>query len=270
MKLYTDTGNFQTLKILVAAEVGGVKLEIVTVKSDEKVVPYLSNNKLPVLEVAPQKFIFTTNAASRFLLCQSQTEDNESLVDQWLDWESACLFPTVFLYLHSSIGHSKVDDSLLQATRNFLSHLDKELNGKQNLCAEQVATADIAVWATLYPLLQGKYAVKGWEKDFPKVSTWFMSLSSQPSFQQAVKTVYGPKADTSVLKQSLTAQPAPYQVKQSHQKAPVQSQTSKSKEESQTVAEKVVAAPDEIEAAKLAWDIGKRKCPKPVKRVHPM
>ena len=36
MKLYTDTGNFQTLKILVAAEVGGVKLEIVTVKSDGK------------------------------------------------------------------------------------------------------------------------------------------------------------------------------------------------------------------------------------------
>lgn len=270
MKLYTDPGNFQTLKVLVAAEVGGVKLEIVTVKSDEKVVPYLSNNKLPVLEVAPQRFIFTTNAASRFLLCQSQTEDNESLVDQWLDWESACLFPTVFLYLHSCIGHSKVDDSLLQGTRNFLSHLDKELNGKQNLCGELETTADIAIWATLYPVLQGKYAIKGREKDFPKVNTWFMSLSSQPSFQQSVKAVYGPKADTSVLKQSITTQPAPYQVKQSHQKAQVQTQTSKSKEEPQTVAEKVVAAPDEIEAAKLAWDIGKRKCPKPIKRVHPI
>ena len=36
MKLYTDPGNFQTVKILVAAELGGDKLEIVTVKSDGK------------------------------------------------------------------------------------------------------------------------------------------------------------------------------------------------------------------------------------------
>ena len=39
MKVFTDLGNFQTLKILVAAEIAGVKLEVKTVKSEGKYLP---------------------------------------------------------------------------------------------------------------------------------------------------------------------------------------------------------------------------------------
>ena len=56
------------------------------------VVKYLSERKLPVLEVFPDKFLFSSNAAARYLLCETVKEDNESAVDQWLDWESACLY----------------------------------------------------------------------------------------------------------------------------------------------------------------------------------
>jgi len=36
MKLYTDTGNFQALKLLLAAELAKVKLEVKDVKSEGK------------------------------------------------------------------------------------------------------------------------------------------------------------------------------------------------------------------------------------------
>jgi hypothetical protein len=58
----------------------------------ERVVKYLSERRLPVLEVHPDKFLFSCNAAARFLLSDVVVEENESAVDQWLDWESACLF----------------------------------------------------------------------------------------------------------------------------------------------------------------------------------
>ena len=40
----------------------------------------------------------------------------------------------MFPFLVGCVGQGKVDDQLLQGTKNFLSHLDKELKGKQTLC----------------------------------------------------------------------------------------------------------------------------------------
>lgn len=54
-------------------------------------VPYLSSNRLPVLEVHPGKFVFSTNASAQLLLGASE-EGNQSAVDQWLDWEAASLY----------------------------------------------------------------------------------------------------------------------------------------------------------------------------------
>ena len=71
-------------------------------------VPYLQTNKLPVLELEPEKFLFSSNAAARYLLSLSLTETNESAVDQWLEWESACLFVSfsgVFFFLFFFIPH---------------------------------------------------------------------------------------------------------------------------------------------------------------------
>ena len=40
----------------------------------------------------------------------------------------------------------------------------------------------------------------GWEGDYSAVSSWFSSLSSQPTFQQGITAVYGKTPDTKVLK----------------------------------------------------------------------
>jgi len=54
-----------------------------------------------VLEVFPERFVFSVNAGARLILANVIQEENESAVDQWLDWESACLlvgiwFPAFF------------------------------------------------------------------------------------------------------------------------------------------------------------------------------
>ena len=45
--------------------------------------------------------MFSVNAGARLILANVIQEENESAVDQWLDWESACLlvgiwFPAFF------------------------------------------------------------------------------------------------------------------------------------------------------------------------------
>ncbi|KAL4234118.1 hypothetical protein ACF0H5_005771 [Mactra antiquata] len=273
MKLYTDPGNFQTLKLLISAEIGKKTVDIQEVKSEDHVVPYLSSNKLPVLEVYPNKYLFSCNAAGRFLL--SQDEDNESAVDQWLDWESACLYPSVFSYLAAYANSNKVDNELAQNVKTLLKHLDNELKGKETIVGDNITIADVALWSTLYPLWKGKFVLKGCDNDFQVVNGWFTSLSDHPAFQKAVSVIF--KGDDSVaMKTSLTQQPAPLRhiedsKKQPVQKQQVQKQTNKQKDDTvSSVPEKVIASPEEVSAATEAWLNGTKLCPTPVKRQHPI
>lgn len=50
-----------------------------------------------MLEVIPEKYVFSVNAAARLILATVVQEENESAVDQWLDWESACLLVRISL-----------------------------------------------------------------------------------------------------------------------------------------------------------------------------
>ncbi|XP_060596345.1 methionine--tRNA ligase, cytoplasmic-like [Ruditapes philippinarum] len=268
MKLYTDEGNFQTLKLFVAGEISNVPLEVIYVNSDERVVKYLSERRLPVLEVHPDKFLFSCNAAARFLLSDVVVEDNESAVDQWLDWESACLFPSVFSYLLTSVEKNKTDDSLIQNVKSHIKHLDTELKGKEYIAGEQLTVADIAIFATLYPAFSGKLAIKGFGTEFPAAQKWLSALSVKPEFQMAVKAVYR-EGDIAVLKDSLTKQSAPLRHKEVQLKQQIQKQPSKTKEEP-AVSEKVIADPVEVEAATKAWLNGKKVCPEPLERKHPI
>ncbi|KAH3776086.1 hypothetical protein DPMN_177499 [Dreissena polymorpha] len=271
MKLYTDAGNFQALKIFISAEIAKEKLEFQEVKHEARVVPYMSSHKLPVLEVYPEKFIFSSNAAARLILARSVTEENPSAVDQWLDWESACLLPAVFPYLQSVIVQGKMDESLVQGIQKFLAFLDGELKGKEMLTGSQLTVADVAVWSTLFPVFTGKSALPGYQSHFPILLTWFTKLANQGEFQR-VSQAMCKGGDTSSLKGSLTIQPTPLRVAETaNQKEAVQKQTSKAKEDTtQAAPEKIVASPEEIQAATLAWLKGKKLCPEPLKRVHPV
>ncbi|KAL3859984.1 hypothetical protein ACJMK2_010161 [Sinanodonta woodiana] len=270
MKLYTDHGNFQTLKIIVASEISGVKLEIVHTKSDEKVVTYLSSCKLPALEVHPEKFLFSANAAARYLTNLSWKETDPSALDQWLEWESAVLLPIVFPYLVSLIGQGKTEEHQLTCIHGYLEHLDTELNGRQAFCGDQVTVADIVLWSSLYPVLNGKFCLKGWESQYKHLQAWNSHLANLQPFKAAVKIVLGDR-DTSVLKASLLAQPVPQRAKDVGQAGQQRQKQGKgAPEEVQVNVEKPTATDEEITEAIAAWTTGHSLCPKPRIRRHPI
>ena len=65
--------------------------------------------------------------------CYKQGKGTEAL-QKFYHLLMCFLQPTVFPFLVSCVGQGKVDDQLLQGTKTFLAHLDKELKGKHTLC----------------------------------------------------------------------------------------------------------------------------------------
>ncbi|KAJ8307320.1 hypothetical protein KUTeg_015404 [Tegillarca granosa] len=274
MNIHTDPGNFQTVKIIIASNISGTQLKFVERKHEDKVVPYLSHNVLPVLEVYPNKFLFSPNSAVRYLL-----PEDDIIVEQWLEWESSQLQPVLFPYLLAAVGHNKVETDLLNRITKITQSISTlELKGKQYLSKVGLSSADVVVWSSLYPILTpGKGCIKDWEKQYPNIKSWFEALSQTQPFQSGLDFVYK-GSGTDALKSSLLAQRPSLQLPkdqvkmQSTEAAKKVSKPSKAAdttqaEEQQSVPEKAVT-PEELKAAANAWKTG--KCLKPVERVHPI
>lgn len=285
MKLHTNPGNFNSLKLFAAAELSGVEVEVVERKHEDKVVPYLASNLLPVLEVFPGKYIFSVGAATRYLLSgQPHAPDDEAILDRWIEWDGNQLQPSLVPYLVSAIGHNKPDAFLLTQVQAQLKLLNTELKGRQTLTQSGITAADVTLWGSLYPVLKpGKANIKGWETLYPNVKSWFCGVEEEPAVQKAVSVVVKAK-DTSVFKDSLLAQPVPRSPpcpsvsksdksvadpdkKNKQQGKPEKMETEPA--ESQVLSAKPVTS-EELSAALKAWNSGKAAWPKPRIRVHPV
>ncbi|XP_063424001.1 methionine--tRNA ligase, cytoplasmic-like isoform X3 [Mytilus trossulus] len=278
MKLYTEKGNLNTLKLLAAAEESGIKLEVIEKKHGEKVVPYLTANVLPVLEVYPGKFLFSPNSATRYI-SNKKAEETDADVDKWLEWESSQLQPVLYPYLVSVIGSGKPETGLLIHIQTLLKSLNGDLKGKKFLSEVGLSAADFVLWGSLYPLLAGKFVLKGWEGLYPKIKGWFTAMCDLPSCQKAVTLVIT-NGDTASLKESLLSQPAPLPLPhlknieklekvKVDDKVKVKVEKAAEPEEIQVISQKAVTK-EELSAAVDAWNSGKSKCPKPLKRKHPI
>ncbi|OWF40602.1 Methionine--tRNA ligase, cytoplasmic [Mizuhopecten yessoensis] len=285
MKLHTNPWNFNSLKLLAAAELSGIKLEVVERKHDDKVVPYLTRNTLPVLEVFPNKFLFSVGAATRYLLNQqSLSPEDDSTVDRWLEWDSNQLQPSLVPYLVSVIGQNKPDAFLLSQIQTLLKLLNTELKGRQTLTKTGITAGDITLWGSLYPIFKpGKASIKGWEGLYPNIKAWFCRVEEEPAVQKSISVVVGGK-DTGVFKDSLLAQPVPLSpptpsslkpdkvVADSNKKQ--QSKGKPEKMEADPAESQILAArpvtPEELAAAVKAWNSGKGSSPKVRERVHPV
>ncbi|XP_060077335.1 methionine--tRNA ligase, cytoplasmic-like [Ylistrum balloti] len=285
MKLHTNPGNFNSLKLLAAAELSGTKLEVVETKHDDKVVPYLSRNSLPVLEVFPSKFLFSVGAATRYLLKQqSLSPEDDSTVDRWLEWDSNQLQPLLVPYLVSTIGQNKADAFLLSQIQTLLKLLNAELKGRQTLTKVGITAGDLNLWGSVYPIFKpGKACIKGWEGLYPNIKAWFSGIEEEPAVQKSITVVVRGK-DTIVFKESLLAQPVPVSLPSPSTVKPEKCTASSSKKqqgknkpekmeaepaESQILAARPVT-PEELAAAVKAWNSGKASCPKVRERVHPI
>lgn len=282
MKVYSDHGNIHTLKIAIAAELAGEKTSFVETKQDEKVVPYLSHSKLPVLELDDGQFLHSANAACRYVLAKCGVDVDSLMVDQWLEWEATELQPVLWPYLVTSIGQGKPDQKLAEAVRELLSEMNESLHHRDYLVRDQISAADIVMWSALFPALCDNAVLKGWSDQFQNISNWFNKLSQHPAFQTGFTQVTSGKG-ISAFKASLLAQPAPLpinllarslkqtvKVEQKTEEAGKEQKTDTAKGEECTESTEKVLTQGEIAAASDAWLHGKAKVATPRQRTVPV
>ncbi|XP_050404697.1 methionine--tRNA ligase, cytoplasmic isoform X2 [Patella vulgata] len=182
MKIISDRGNFQSIKLLIAAKTSCIDVKFTVVKPNELIVPYLTEHKLPILEVKPDKYLFSVNAAVRLLLTSTGIESNSMEIDEWLEWESSQLLPCVLSVLFGMVElntkNGKHPESVLQP---ILNHLNLYLHNRKYIVGDKLSSADVAIFGTVYPLMMALLL-----KDFSNITSWSQRLLTTSSFQDAV------------------------------------------------------------------------------------
>ncbi|KAL5009862.1 hypothetical protein ScPMuIL_012167 [Solemya velum] len=278
MKLHTDVGNFQTLKLFISAELTATNLDIVKRKNDDCIVPYLTTSRLPVLEVYPGKFLFSVNSAARFLFEKTKASPTDvAAVDYWLEWEATRLQPVLHPYLVSVVGHNKPDESCLALVFKHLNEVDKQLNGKTFLSGTEVTAADVVLWAAVHPVLSGHAHITDCASQFKHLNAWFGNLSSITAFKTAVNRMTE-GADAAAFKASLLSQPTTHPQTVVKNKTPSAASSVPPKtggpssaaiEETQSLSEKNFTA-KELSDAVEAWVNGVDDCPRPRQLANPI
>ncbi|XP_040278145.1 methionine--tRNA ligase, cytoplasmic-like [Bufo bufo] len=142
MKLYVSDGNPHGLKVLAAAGLWAGGVEIQRLQQEEKVVPFLSQAKLPALELTNGNYLFSANAICRYFLLAAG-KDQDDLNNQWLEWEAAELQPVISAALYANIVQGKKKEETLATVGTQLGHISQSLAKKPYLTGDAVSVADI-------------------------------------------------------------------------------------------------------------------------------
>lgn len=199
--LYTYGGNFRALKVLVAANYSGVKVDVdpkfvfgETNKSDafRKKFPV---GKVPAFESKDGKTLLSESDAIAYFVSDDtlrggKGEAERAQVLQWILFAQTELLPGICGWLFPSLSimpFNKEQVARAKAeTERCLSSLDQYLNTRTYLVGEGVTLADISVFATLTDLYKSLLDNET-KKPFVNVNRWFDTVLNQPKVQEALK-----------------------------------------------------------------------------------
>ncbi|KAK8786544.1 hypothetical protein V5799_023681 [Amblyomma americanum] len=206
MKLYDCGHNFYGIKTAIFVEITGEDLPTVTANSKDKVVPYLSRPKLPVLKLEDGTTLFNANAICRFLW--EKSGKNAVLIEdeEWCEWEAVKLQPTIAATLLEHIQHGKVDNSLKTVLKALLKHIDGFISQHSTLTknSQGVGFADVILWSSILPLKTVDSLFSEMVGPCKSLCRWFDQLEASASLQKAIKLVL-PKEGCNGFKESLSA-----------------------------------------------------------------
>uniref|UniRef100_A0A2K6SY97 Methionine--tRNA ligase, cytoplasmic n=1 Tax=Saimiri boliviensis boliviensis TaxID=39432 RepID=A0A2K6SY97_SAIBB len=249
MRLFLSEGSPGSLPVLAAAgrARGRAELLISTVGPEDCVVPFLTQPKVPVLQLDSGNYLFSTSAICRryFFLLSGWEQDD--LTNQWLEWEATELQPALSAALYYLVVQGKKGDDVLGSVRRALTHIDHSLR-RQNcpfLAGETESLADIVLWGALYPLLQDPAYLP---EELSALHSWFQTVSTQEPCQRAAETV---------LKQQGVLALRPYLQKQP-QPSPAEGRTVTNEPEEEELA---TLSEEEIAMAVTAWEKGLESLP---------
>lgn len=176
MKLFTNSGNSSTLKVLISANHSKTNLELEVVEIDDA--RFQKPRRLPVLESDDGDHIFSTNSAAHLVFSPENIKQKFD-VDSWLEWEAVKLQPTLI----KCIG-SKYDSVSLS---KLLDKLDKVFSKQPYLVeGDLISVCDISVWCTLYPILTDSKLSSSFSNKYSNVDKWFKKLHQTSEFKEAL------------------------------------------------------------------------------------
>ncbi|KAL1513916.1 hypothetical protein ABEB36_003254 [Hypothenemus hampei] len=239
MKKFTINGNENnpaTLKVIVANNFRKDKCEVKIASSNGD-----NSEFLPHLVVnSSEDYVFMPNAALWILL--QPPKELTKKVREFLEIEATVLAPLLATILGTT---NKLEASKKHSVLQVLGIINSQLNSSKFLVKDTLTIADIAIFSTLYPVLK----VETWTREFllelTALQTWLSYLELLPEFKDGISKVFCQKissgqvteqSNLDLLKTQLSAKGV--------------------------VSETVVVTPEELNAAKLAWNKLKNQLPK--------
>ncbi|KAK3757029.1 hypothetical protein RRG08_041805 [Elysia crispata] len=265
MKVYTDNGNFQCLKIQIAAQVTGTKIELVKVKHNECVAPFSRHSKLPILEVKERTF-FSPNTAAKYIFLKANKIKDEDAENVFLDWECSELLPLVVAYL---LGQGRKDQTVTNRLASALQHLGTSLSKSKFLTGDILSVSDVCVFSTLSLLLGQKNCNLLVER--VNIQRWCQDMSSNIAVQSVLNEFMSPASAQEEFKASLTSQTFTPVTSTTNIENPgversISLKNSISSEDQTT--EKV--SQEDLDAVFKAWQTERKDYPKPRVREYPV
>ncbi|XP_013136733.1 PREDICTED: methionine--tRNA ligase, cytoplasmic isoform X2 [Papilio polytes] len=175
MKVYTNHGNTGTLKVLIAAQLAGKRVE-------KCLASFEGPQALPLLEVDDLLTFFSSNAAVQYLFPTLDLSENGQC-QQMLEWEATRLQPAVMALLSGKA----VAADLRQVLQASLQMLDKLLQKNKYILGEKLSAADISIWSTLYPVCFDESHKQTYITGCDNIVRWNTNLASAKAIQEAVQ-----------------------------------------------------------------------------------
>ncbi|NP_001079984.1 methionine--tRNA ligase, cytoplasmic [Xenopus laevis] len=255
MKLFVGEGNPQGVKVLAAAALWAQHVQIDRLQQEEKIVPFMSQPRLPVLDLENGNYLFLSNAICRYFYLSSG-HDMCDLSNQWLEWEAAELQPALSAALYAHVVQGKKKEDVMATISASLKHLDQSLAGKSSpyLIKDALTVVDIVVWGSIYPLIVD---ASNLPEEMASLKRWFQNVSQLEQCQKAASSLLKDKG-SSVFKPFLQKQPAPI------------TPPGKSVCKEQEGEDMPSLSEEDIQAAAEAWAKGLTGASKPKQRPHPI
>jgi len=198
--LYTNSGNKNSYKALIAAEYANIKLDVPSdfqFGETNKTPEFLKLNpagKVPTLKTS-NGGIFESNAIARYVARLSDTGLfgdtllDTALVESWIDFSTTELDGPLASWAYPHFGivayDKKKEAAAQQALKKALGVLDAYLKTRTYLVGDAVTLADIIVFANLW-LGYTKMFDPEFRKPFPNVLRFWQTLAAQPQFSKVV------------------------------------------------------------------------------------
>ncbi|XP_046390928.1 methionine--tRNA ligase, cytoplasmic [Ischnura elegans] len=258
MKIRTTTRSSSTLKLLIAANLADAKLDVEVADSSG-----LSTKGQTLLILDNGREIFSSNAGAWLLMKEKfgKKPAEESILDQWLEWEAVVLQP-------AADSTHPLRNEKRPSNDEIITKVEQALKKSSYLAETKGATvADVCVWSSLHFMIADQDDLLS---SYPEVKKWYDKLSSLEAFKAAVqklsvfKAPSGPQPESGKAKVQ-AVKPKPPVAAASPKKAPVNLESESP--------EPGVASEDEIVLAVKNWKLGPQNGPKaktPVKPVLPV